>query len=107
MIKFTEDKNCYRVWHIPQIPGEPFHIYCSTIEEAIGIIETLSEYDKFQLENNIKGDYANMNGVEVFDDCEKEWLSWHHEDVSNDEYFDDIWDYIRHLKEVGKLPSDQ
>lgn len=99
MIHFTETKNTlFKVWHIPQVPGKPFEIYCETLEEAASMVQVLAEYDKFQLENNIKPDYANINGVCFLEDNgegELEWFDWSGEG-KDDEWYEDIWDYINH-----------
>lgn len=62
-----------QVWHIPQIPGKPFLVSVSSILEAKLLLNVLVEYDLFQYENNIKPDYSNSNGLEVFNG---EWLEW-------------------------------
>lgn len=59
-----------RVWWIPQVPMQPFHIPVSTLEEAILILDTLAKYDIFQFKNNIKPDYCNAGGLEVLDEDE-------------------------------------
>lgn len=69
-----------RVWHIPQIPGEPFHVPVEYPEEAAKIIRVLGEYDEFQFVNHIKPDYANASGLEEWDEEESEWLEWYNDD---------------------------
>jgi hypothetical protein len=64
-----------RVWWIPQIPGSPFHVPVKNESEAILILNTLANYDKFQLDNRIKGDYCNVGGLEVLLD-DGEWNEW-------------------------------
>lgn len=61
-----------RVWHIPQIPGNPFFVPVDSIEEGEMIIDVLAEYDLFQYENRIKPDYANMSGLERYEDDDDE-----------------------------------
>ena len=78
-----------RVWHIPQVPGQSFHVSVETPEEAIKILKILAEYDMFQYEENIKPDYSNAAGLEVFEDGE--WSEWYNdigEDI--DEYAESI-----------------
>lgn len=53
----------FKVWHIPQIHGKAFEVEVATPEEGWKLCETLALYDTFQLENNIKPDFANMGGV--------------------------------------------
>jgi len=67
-----------RVWWIPQVPGKAFHVSAESIAMARKILDTLGDYDLFQLENNIKGDYCNAGGLEVFEDGE--WFEWEDED---------------------------
>lgn len=61
----------YRVWHIPQVPMEPFYVEeIASLETAIMVRDVLAEYDLFQFENNIKPDYSNAQGIEEFEDGE-------------------------------------
>lgn len=69
-----------RVWHIPQIPCKAFHVEVSSPEDAIKILTTLANYDLFQLENNIKPDYSNAQGLEEWNEEEKEWEEWYSEE---------------------------
>lgn len=74
------EKQKLRVWHIPQVPGEPFYVEVKDAAEARKIVEVLGQYDLFQLEHNIKPDYSNASGIEVFEDGE--WTDW--EDYGDD-----------------------
>ncbi len=67
-----------RVWWIPQVPMKAFRVDVKTLDEAKLLLDTLAKYDLFQFENNIKPDYANTGGLEVFEDGE--WLEWCDED---------------------------
>ncbi len=67
-----------RVWWIPQVPMKPFYVTVKTVNEAILIVETLADYDRFQFENGVKGDYANTGGLEIFEDGE--WVEWYNGD---------------------------
>jgi len=67
-----------KVWWIPQIPMKPFEVPVKNIDEAILLLTTLAEYDKFQFETNIKPDYCNAGGLQVFDDGE--WVDYCDED---------------------------
>jgi hypothetical protein len=72
-----------RVWHIPQVPMKPFYVEVETLVEAKLVMDTLSIYDQFQFQNNIKPDYSNMSGLEVWnEDCEG-WEDWYDEDDFN------------------------
>jgi hypothetical protein len=81
-----------RVWHIPQIPGKPFHVAVQSLAEAKLVLNALAQYDLFQFDNHIKPDYANAQGLEI---AEPEafrlaWFEW-----CNDITGDDI-----HLHEL-------
>jgi len=68
----------YLVWWIPQVPMSPFKVLVSSLVQAKTIIESFAQYDKFQLENNIKPDYCNAGGVMVMEDGE--WTDFWTED---------------------------
>lgn len=79
-----------RVWWIPQVPGKPFYVPVDSVAEGVRIMDTLARYDLFQLENNIKPDYANVGGLEMWDlDSDGEgtpgWISWYDEETGEDD----------------------
>lgn len=82
-----------RVWHIPQVPGKPFHVLVDTPQEAQRVIQLLAAYDVFQYENKIKPDYMNVSGLEVFEadgvDGKSGWCEWY-----DDATADDIHDWV-------------
>ncbi|EPA9111003.1 MAG: superinfection exclusion protein [Serratia liquefaciens] len=95
----------FRVWHIPQVPMKSFKVEVESVEEGVRLMDTLANYDLFQYENNIKPDYCNMNGLQMWDESLTEedmrdmelsdkWVDWY-----NDE-FDDPRDYLESLNEV-------
>lgn len=95
-----------RVWHIPQVPMKAFHVECSSLEEAVKIKNALADYDLFQYENNVKGDYANANGIQMWNESltdqdlidmelDDRWVDWYIE--AEDEYFDDPEEYLEYL----------
>ena len=63
-----------RIWWIPQMPMQPFHVDVANVHEAKLLLDTLARYDTFQFEHNIKPDYSNAGGLEVFEDGE--WCEW-------------------------------
>lgn len=77
-----ENEGDLRVWWIPQVPGKPFYVPVSSLEQANHTLETLALYDGFQFSNNIKSDYCNVGGLEVFEDGE--WCDWHEEETGDD-----------------------
>lgn len=84
-----------RVAHFPQVPCKPFHVEVKSLEEAKLISDTLANYDLFQYDNRIKGDYANATVVEEYCEEEGEWISWSDDDTG----IDDIDAYFEHLEE--------
>jgi len=67
-----------RVWWIPQVPMKPFTVSVDSVKSAKLVLETLADYDIFQLDNNIKPDFSNAGGLTIFED--DEWSDWHSED---------------------------
>jgi hypothetical protein len=45
-----------RVWHIPQIPGEPFFVHVNSIREGALVEAALIRYDSFLYRQHIRGD---------------------------------------------------
>lgn len=72
-----------KVWHIPQVPMKAFEVPVSTPEEAVKVLDILAKYDAFQFENDVKGDYSNAAGLQVFEGGE--WMEW-----EDPETFDNI-----------------
>lgn len=70
-----------RVWHIPQVPGKPFHVVVNTPKHGKQILDVLADYDLFQLENMIKPDYSNAGGLEIFENGK--WHEWYDESGFN------------------------
>ena len=56
------------VWHIPQVPMKPFKVPVHSVAEAKIVLDTLAQYDTFQYDNNVKGDYANAQGLSIWDE---------------------------------------
>lgn len=80
-------KGDLRIWWVPQVPGEPFHVDVATAAEARLLLDTLARYDQFQFDNNIKPDYSNAGGLEVFEDGE--WCDWYDadgDDIDHEKY---------------------
>lgn len=96
-----------RVWHIPQVPMKAFTVEVQSVEEGVRLMNALADYDIFQYENNIKPDYCNANGLQIWDEImtdeemadmelKDRWVDWY------SEYFDDPRDYLESLKQ-GEL----
>jgi hypothetical protein len=74
---------------------KPFNFPVQTPDEACLLLEVLALYDLFQLENNVKPDYANAGGLNIYEDGD--WVEWY--DQENDLY---INDYMRRKKSNKK-----
>ena len=57
--------------------NNPFYVSVKNIKEAILVDKTLVRYDMFQFENNIKLDYSNAGGLEIYNN--NEWQDWEDE----------------------------
>lgn len=77
-----------RVWWIPQVPMNPFYQGVSTLKEAKLLLETLANYDIFQYKSQIKPDYSNAGGLEIWNEEENDWLEWEDEEGNNIETTD-------------------
>jgi hypothetical protein len=75
-----------QVWWIPQVPMTPFAVHVLNIAEAILVLKTLANYDAFQFEQNVKPDYCNAGGLNVWEGGE--WVDWYDDDG------DDIGAYV-------------
>jgi len=90
----TQKIGALRVWHIPQVPGKPFHVYVDTPQEAQRILAVLANYDLFQLKQKIKPDYCNVGGLEQYEadrgDGVPGWCEWYNEETGDtiDEWVD-------------------
>ena len=67
-----------KVWWIPQIPGASFEVPVASVNEAKKILTVLADYDIFQYENRIKGDYCNAGGLVTLEGGE--WVDWEDDD---------------------------
>lgn len=72
-----------RVWWVPQVPLKSFLVPVSSVEEAAKVMNVLADYDIFQFENKVKGDYCNAGGLQVFDDGE--WMDWFDEETGEED----------------------
>lgn len=104
-----------RVWHVPQVPMKSFKIEVSSVEEAIKLMDTLAQYDLFQYENQIKPDYCNASGLQMYDETltdedvlemelEDKWIDWYHE--SDQGYWDNPRQYLEEYKQSSSLAEE-
>ena len=95
--RIFESERKLRVWWIPQIGIEKsFYIQVNNPIEARKIMDVLGAYDKFQLELNLKGDYCNIGGLQMYDEEECEWIDWFIE--TEDDYYEDLDEYLDSLE---------
>ena len=89
-----------RIWWIPQIGANipRFIVEVNDLAQAKLLLDTLAVYDIFQLENNIKPDFANAGGLEVWNENDNDWEDWYDEETGMDfdEYCREILE--NHLK---------
>ena len=81
-----------RVWWVPQIGIEnAFYVPVNTPEDGKRLLDTFAAYDMFEFNNNVKPDYCNTGGLEMWDEDTQEWVDWYLE--TDNEYFEDIDEY--------------
>lgn len=79
-----------RVWWIPQVPMTAFYVSVFSVEEGVKIMDTLADYDLFQLKNRIKPDYCNAGGLQMYapdeagDDGDA-WVDWYDDETGEDD----------------------
>lgn len=61
----NDGRAMFRVWWIPQIPGPAFEVSVNSWAEGKALEDVLALYDAFQLQQNIKPDYANAGGTQM------------------------------------------
>lgn len=75
----NEKEGDLKVWWVPQVPGKEFEVPVDSVEHGAIILSVLEEYDAFQHINNIKLDYCNDGGLQVYEGGE--WCDWVDEDT--------------------------
>lgn len=65
-----------QVWYIPQVPAAPFFRPAANLVAAVELLDTLAAFSLFEFENKIKPDYADVGGVERYEDAGRglEWI---------------------------------
>ena len=88
---------------MPQVGCDAtLYIPVETVEEGKKVMDILACYDLFQLENDIKPDFSNVSGLEVFNVGEQEWEDWYFE-AEDGEWFEDIDDYFENNKDMQEF----
>lgn len=92
--------NRLRVWWIPQVgSSKEFYVPVQSVEEGKKVMDILAAYDGFQLQNDIKSDYCNTGGLQMFVDGV--WNDWYLE--TEDDWFDDVDEYCEQYDKTGEL----
>ena len=92
-----------RVWWVTQIPMDAFYVPVSSVEEAKKVMDLLAYYDLWQLNNNVKPDFCNAGGLQVWDEEAKEWYDWDME--TEDDYFDNVDEYCQQCPQAEELAA--
>lgn len=85
---FTKDapkEGDLKIWWIPQVPMKAFTFRVPDLRTAQQMLDVLAQYDLFQWRNDVKPDYSNAGGLQVFEDGE--WTDWYSEDGDD---FDEV-----------------
>lgn len=91
--------NKLRVWWNPQVGScDIFYIPVQSVEEGKKVMDLLAAYDMFQLQNNIKPDFCNTGGLEMYVDGE--WEDWFLE--TEDNYFDSVDEYCEECEQCER-----
>ncbi len=94
-----------RVWWNPQVgASETFYVPVTSIEEGKKVMDLLSAYDCFQWNQNIKGDYCNFGGLEMWDEKEQEWVNWEYE--NEEQYYDNVDDYCDEVSSQTEILNE-
>ena len=97
-----------RVWNKPQLLCESFYVPVESVIEAKKVMDILAAYNLFQLERNIKPNFSNTSGLEMFNEESGEWEEWYEEinNGGNYEYYDDVDEYTDRFQEVKKTTME-
>lgn len=77
------NNNKFRVWWIPQVPMAPFFYIVDSLSEACRVTDLLAKYDLFQYENNVKPDYSNTGGIQIWDEEDEGWFDLDDYEIEN------------------------
>lgn len=96
-------KEKLRVWWNPQVGSscDTFYIPVESVEEGKKVMDLLAAYDMFQLQNNIKPDFCNTGGLQVYNPEIADYEDWYLE--TDDDYFDNVDDYCEQCEKAEEL----
>lgn len=58
----------FKVWYIPQIPMTAFEREYDDFDTAKAVLNAVINFSIFEFENRVKPDYADMAGMERWED---------------------------------------
>jgi len=96
-----------RVWWIPQVPMKPFYIPVQSPVEGKKVLDILAAYDCFQYNNNIKPDYANTGGLQMYNEDEGEWEDWYIDDGKDYYDSDTLFEYCKNSEQAEEIDALQ
>ena len=82
----------FQVWYCPQMPMKAFEVETSNALEAEKILGVLEDFSLFEFENRVKPDYADVGGIQVWDEEGRGWVDYHPEDVLHSPVQKDLGD---------------
>lgn len=77
-----ENKKTLRVAWFVHLQSKPFYVEVDNVHEGVKILDTIADYDLFQVKEGIKPDHSNFGGLEMFEDGE--WCSWMDNETGED-----------------------
>ena len=80
------------------------YIPIETAEEGKKVMDILACYDLFQLENNIKPDFSNTSGLQMYNEEDQEWEDWYLE--TKEDYFDDVDYYFEEDEKMQQFDKE-
>ena len=99
----------FKVWWKPQVPCKSFEVPVESRKEGLKICEVLANYDLWQYEHNVKGDYANAGGT-VFQaepitdpDDPTDWCECPEDDLEWEDYLSEIQVFLLTAKNMKKV----
>lgn len=101
------DNKKMRVWWIPQVGVDAtFRVPVHSVEEAKKIMDVLGFYDCLLMNNDLRGDYCNCGGLEIWDEEVNDWTDWYYDDAEN--YYDDVDEYCEEMSpDSAMLAEDE
>ena len=71
----------FRAWYVAKMPMKAFTVETTNAIDAEKILDVLEDFSLFEIQNNVKPDYAEAGGIDIWDEEYQEWTDYHPEDV--------------------------